>query len=117
MTNFHKLIRDSKIMDDSKVTPTSLNLILSSECSMSNNIKTITFEQFLNIILRISELKYTDLYQRHPKQALNSLINHYLVSHLENIESAVEHQNDEYTNSLYSVSEVTLRTIIYNEDT
>lgn len=61
-TNFMKLIRDSSILDEGRVTQNAISIILSKECNANTNIiKQITFDQFLNAILRISELKFPDL--------------------------------------------------------
>ncbi len=53
-------------------------------------IKHIGFEQFLNSILRISELKYDELFRKHPKTALKELLKRNILPLLKKIESAVE---------------------------
>ncbi len=90
-TNFMKLLKDASVFDNDRVKSTNLNLLISSECLTTNTVKAITFEQFLNCILRISELKFPTLYNKHQKSALNSLLHQYLLPLLERIESAVEH--------------------------
>lgn len=80
-------------------------------------IKTITFEQFLNCTLRISELKYPEYFRKHPKLALSSLLKKNILPLLDRIENSVEKQGDQNYNSLYSVSEMTLKLIVYNNDT
>lgn len=53
-------------------------------------IKNITFEQFLNTILRISEIKYEDMFKKHPKSALKELLKRNILPLLKRIEKAVE---------------------------
>mmetsp|Transcript_38751 Transcript_38751/g.28643 ORF Transcript_38751/g.28643 Transcript_38751/m.28643 type:complete len:145 (+) Transcript_38751:623-1057(+) len=117
-SNFLKIIKDSNLIDDGRVTQNQISILLSKECNVTNNlIKTISFEQFLNCALRISELKFPEIYRKHPKQALSALLNKYLIPLQERIEMCVETQSEDLHHSLYSVSEVTLKLIIYNEDT
>jgi hypothetical protein len=57
-TNFIKVIRDADIYDDG-VNQNLISIIITKECqTTANMIKHITFDQFLNTILRISEVKY-----------------------------------------------------------
>lgn len=53
-------------------------------------IKHISFEQFLNVILRISEVKYEEIFKRHPKSALKELLKKNVLPLLKRIEQAVE---------------------------
>jgi len=116
-TNFLKVMRDSQIFDE-KVNQNTISIIISKECNATTNmIKHITFEQFLNAILRISETKYEELFKKHPKSALKELLKRNILPLLKRIEAAVEKQSDEFQYSLYTVSELTLKLIVYNEDT
>ena len=65
----------------------------------------------------MSAIKYPALYKKHPKVALKQLLKYFLIPHLEKIENAVEKQCEEFQNSLYTVSEMTLKLIVYNDDT
>ena len=118
-TNFIKIMRDSNIFDESKgVNQNAVSIIISKECSTNYNmIKHITFEQYLNTILRVSELKYPDIFKKYPKSALKALLKNNIMPLMKRIESAVENQSDDLQHSLYTVSELTLKLIVYNEDT
>jgi len=73
----------------------------------------------LNCVLRISELKYPDVYKKHPKQALSTLIKRFLLPLLEKIEAAVTKKSkggEDLHNSIYSVSQVALKLIVFTED-
>jgi len=73
------------------VTQNHISILISKECNVTNNlIKTITFDQFLNSVLRISELKFPDLFKKYPKSALKALLKNYLLPLLEKIELCVE---------------------------
>ena len=66
-----KIIKDSRIIDGNKITQNNISIVLSKECNVTNNsIKNITFEQFLNCLLRLSELKYAEVSKKNPKKAL-----------------------------------------------
>jgi hypothetical protein len=53
-------------------------------------IKHVSFEQFLNTILRISEIKYEEMFKKHPKSALKELLKRNVLPLLKRIEKAVE---------------------------
>jgi hypothetical protein len=112
-------MRDSNIFDESKgVNQNAVSIIISKECSTNYNmIKHITFEQYLNTILRVSELKYPEIFKKYPKSALKALLKNNVLPLMKRIESAVENQSDDLQHSLYTVSELTLKLIVYNEDT
>lgn len=57
-------------------------------------IKHITFEQFLNTILRISESKFPEKFKKYPKSALKSLLKYHILPLLKRIEEAVEKHSD-----------------------
>jgi len=59
-------------------------------------IKHISFEQFLNSILRISELKFPDKFKKYPKSALKALLKNHVLPLLKRIEQAVENHSDEF---------------------
>lgn len=114
-----KIVRDSNILDDAKgVTQNSICILISRECNTNYNmIKHISFDQYLNTILRISELKYPEVFKKYAKSALKALLKNNILPLMKRIESAVENQSDDLQYSLYTVSELTLKLIIYNEDT
>ena len=95
-----------------------MSIIISKECNASTcGIKQISFDQFLNCVLRISGQKYPEKYKIHPKSALKALLKHHILPLIKGIEKAVESNSDEYQHSLYTVSELTLKLIVFNEDT
>jgi hypothetical protein len=51
-TNFCKLLKDAGVKEDAN----RLSLVVSSECMVTNNLKTILFDKFLNCLLRVSEI-------------------------------------------------------------
>lgn len=59
---------------------------------------------------------YPEQFEKNPKQALQYFISRRMLSLLESIESAIENQNCELANSIYTVSEVALKMIYYTED-
>lgn len=79
-TNFLKLIKDASIVDEQRVTPNQVSIVVFKECNVTNGIvKNISFEQFLNCILRLAQLKFADLYKKHPKSALQSLLKQHVL--------------------------------------
>ena len=65
----------------------------------------------------MSELKYPEKFKKYPKSALKALLKNNILPLLQKIEDAVQNQSDDLQYSLYTVSELTLKLIIYNEDT
>jgi len=115
--NFLKILRDSGLFD-SKFTKNQLSLIISKEFTApSNQIKNLTFDQFLNLTLRISEFKDPVKYKVNPKSVLLGLLNNHMMPLITCIEQAAE-QNDELAlsnlRSLYTVSDASLKTIVFD---
>jgi hypothetical protein len=70
-------MRDAQIIEPNslKLNQNTISLIISKECNATANmIKLITFEQYLNVILRVAETKFPELYKKHPKAALKALL-------------------------------------------
>jgi hypothetical protein len=87
-----KIVRDSNILDESRgVTQNSISIIISRECNTNYNmIKHLSFEQYLNTILRISELKYPEIFKKYAKSALKALLKNNILPLMKRIENAVE---------------------------
>jgi len=57
-TNLIRLLKDSFILDGKQLTINKLSILLSKEFKVpANHVKSLTFEQYLNTILRIAEFK------------------------------------------------------------
>ena len=55
--NLIKLLKDSKLFD-SRLTQQRFGILLSKEFRVpANHIKSLTFEQFLNVVLKIAETR------------------------------------------------------------
>jgi hypothetical protein len=56
----------------------------------ATKIKVLTFEQYLNLILRVAEYKEPEMFKANSKKALFSFVETYFVPLLEQIENALD---------------------------
>ncbi len=52
------MLKDALVFDGHVVTPNTVNILISKEVKKSQILKSITFDNFLNIVLKIAKAKY-----------------------------------------------------------
>ena len=82
----------------------------------TNLIKSISYDQFLNMITAITELKSPIKFKQDSKQAMLKIIQKYFVPLLNRIEAS-DGQNKFGINALYSHVDMAQHQLIFNDDT
>lgn len=117
-SNLIKLLKDSQVLDGRILTLNKLSIILSKEFKVpANHIKSLTFEQYLNTILRIAEFKDSEGFAENPKQVLLTMLYKHLIPVIEKIEGSIENEQGALqVHTLYTVSDASLRMIILDNE-
>ena len=98
-------------------TTQMLSLIISKEFrAPASQIKNLTFDQYLNLILRIAEFKEPIKYRANPKAVLINMVEEHLIPLIDSIKNAVEEGLPGNLHMLYTVSDQSLKTIVYDYD-
>lgn len=122
-----RLFKDAKIVsEDSRLQTNGLSILIQTVLKQKiNMIKAISFQQFLDCIFALSELKEPKLFRANPKAALQKLISENFYPLLSRIEAAAfqsltqkskkpVQKNQNYTYSKYYTAQ---RQIVFNSDT
>lgn len=112
------MLKDSSILDGKQLTMNKLSIILSKEFKVpANHIKSLTFEQYLNTVLRIAEYKDVAGFAENPKRVLLSLLYNHLLPIIERIEGSIENEKGALqVHTLYTVSDASLKMISFDSE-
>ena len=116
------MFRDAKIINQS-LTAIEVNISIQKTLQIKSNlIKVITFDQFLNCVFTVSELKEQQLFTANPKAALTKVICEKFIPLLVKIENnsykpSICKKKSKYTSINYSRVEACQKQIVYNDDT
>ena len=127
-TNFQKLMKDAKITSrNSLLSQNDISILVATTLQLKINlIKTISFQQYLDCILAIAELKEPQLFQANPKAALKKIVIENFLPLLAKIEQqstiglsrrSVSPGKNEKQVLIFSKVEAQQSQIIYNDDT
>lgn len=95
--NYIKLLKDSGILD-TNLNSCRANIIYCENCKQKE--KTLTFEQFLNSLIKIAQEKFPQNFKKNRQEAILLVINYHLLSLLDKLI-----QNDEAN-----------KTVVFGED-
>lgn len=115
--NFIKLLQDACVFDP-RLTPHHFNLLISKEFILPvRQVQNITYDKFLNMVVRIAEFKNPKKYNANPKKALLNLICQNFIPLIDKIEfSVVLDKDNNRMRKLYTISEASMKKIIFDED-
>ena len=120
-------MRDAKITStNSPLKQNDVSILIATTLQLKINlIKTITFQQYLDCILALSELKEPQLFSANPKAALKKVVSENFMPLLAKIEtkaagvakSHISTSKGKNQNFTFSRLEASQRQIVYNDDT
>ena len=126
-TSFQKLARDARITGkDSHLQQNDISVMIAATLQLKINlVKAITFQQYLDCILAVSELKEPSLFAANPKAALKKIVSENFVPLLAKIETKAAGVTKPHTsagkskgqNFTFSRLDASQRQIVYNDDT
>jgi hypothetical protein len=85
-------LKDAQILEErggKSLSEKDINLLISKELN-NPQIKSLDFQSFLNLLVKLSLLKYP--HQQSPKHSLELILNNNILPLLENIEDSIKYQ-------------------------